>query len=85
MSLLGRPLDATVIVDNSPSCYLFHPENAIPCTSWFSDVQDTELFELVPVLKAIAAEKDVRRAIEDLAGRDDSPLVATPKLALDAA
>ena len=31
---LGRPIEHTLIVDNSPLSYLFQPENAVPCTRY---------------------------------------------------
>ena len=31
LALMGRDLRRTIIVDNSPCSYLFHPENAIGC------------------------------------------------------
>ncbi|KAJ3405197.1 hypothetical protein CcCBS67573_g02789 [Chytriomyces confervae] len=60
LSLLGRPMDSTVIIDNSPAAYLFHPSNAIPCTSWFDDVNDEELLDLVPFLFELNTVPDVR-------------------------
>jgi TFIIF-interacting CTD phosphatase-like protein len=30
-----RPI---IILDNSPASYLFHPNNAVPVTSWFSEL-----------------------------------------------
>ena len=40
---MGRDLDRTIIIDNSPASYLFQPQNAIPCSSWFDDKNDTLL------------------------------------------
>jgi len=60
LSLLGRPLSRTVIVDNSPTSYMLQPQNAVPVTSWFFNQQDTELRELLPILKQLALEEDVR-------------------------
>jgi len=60
LSRLGRPLSRTVIVDNSPTSYMLQPENAVPVTSWFFNQQDTELRELLPILKQLALEDDVR-------------------------
>lgn len=54
MSILGRPLDNVIIVDNSPVAYLFHPDNAIPVISWFDDMNDTELRSMIPLLEQIA-------------------------------
>lgn len=37
LSQLGRPIGETIIIDNSPASYIFHPKNALPTSSWFSD------------------------------------------------
>ncbi|KAJ3246225.1 hypothetical protein HDU78_007675 [Chytriomyces hyalinus] len=60
LSLLGRPMDSTIIIDNSPAAYLFQPSNAIPCTSWFDDPNDEELLDLVPFLFELNTVPDVR-------------------------
>ena len=54
LSLLGRDLAATIICDNSPASYLFHPENALPCGSFIDDPADAELWALAEFLEAIA-------------------------------
>ncbi|KAG1808220.1 HAD-like domain-containing protein [Suillus subaureus] len=33
LSQLGRPLSDTIILDNSPASYTFHPKNAVPVSS----------------------------------------------------
>ena len=43
LSKLGREINRTIIIDNSPASYLFQPQNAIPCSSWFDDKNDTLL------------------------------------------
>jgi len=64
LSLLGRKLEHTLIVDNSPFSYLFQPDNAIPITSWFNDKSDRELYDLVPFLmEQIVPCEDVARVI----------------------
>jgi RNA polymerase II subunit A small phosphatase-like protein len=68
LSRLGRELAHTMIIDNSPPSYFFHPENAIPILSWFDDPEDTALRDLIPVLKALASPDvpDVRKELEKL-------------------
>lgn len=56
---LGRTLESSIIVDNSPMSYLFQPDNAIPITSWFSNKSDRELYDLLPYLDKLAAVDDV--------------------------
>jgi RNA polymerase II subunit A small phosphatase-like protein len=64
LSLLGRRLQDTLIIDNSPFSYMFQPDNAIPCTSWFNDKSDRELYDLVPfLLEQIAPCEDVSKVI----------------------
>lgn len=43
LSRLGRKLEHTVIVDNSPASFLLQPDHGIPIKSWFSDTSDREL------------------------------------------
>lgn len=50
LSQLGRPIEDTIIIDNSPASYIFHPNNAVPISSWFNDPHDTELNDLCPFL-----------------------------------
>mmetsp|Transcript_17438 Transcript_17438/g.25943 ORF Transcript_17438/g.25943 Transcript_17438/m.25943 type:complete len:234 (-) Transcript_17438:63-764(-) len=66
LSRLGRPLEKTIIIDNSPASYLFHPENALPILSWFDDENDTELLDLIPFLEDITKVDDVRTVLGGL-------------------
>ncbi|PKS09953.1 hypothetical protein jhhlp_004576, partial [Lomentospora prolificans] len=54
LSQVGRPLKDTIIIDNSPTSYIFHPQHALPISSWFSDAHDNELMDLIPVLEDLA-------------------------------
>lgn len=54
LSRLGRDLSRVIIIDNSPASYIFHPDNAMPVTSYFDDETDNELLNLIPVLERIA-------------------------------
>jgi RNA polymerase II subunit A small phosphatase-like protein len=60
LSQLGRPIEDTIIIDNSPVSYIFHPMNAVPISSWFNDPHDTELLDLCPFLYDLADTRDVR-------------------------
>merc|ERR1712223_659873 len=55
LSRLGRELHKIIIVDNSPASYVFHPDNAVPCSSWFDDMEDRELLD--DVIKYTPKEK----------------------------
>jgi RNA polymerase II subunit A small phosphatase-like protein len=60
LSRIDRDLKDTMIVDNSPTAYLFHPECAIPTVSWYSDQNDMELYQLCSILEKIAYVDDIR-------------------------
>ncbi|KAF9529322.1 HAD-like domain-containing protein [Crepidotus variabilis] len=64
LSQLGRPIGDTIILDNSPASYIFHPNNAVPVSSWFNDPHDTELTDLVPFLADLAGVDDVRGILD---------------------
>jgi len=65
LSRLGRNIKDCIIIDNSPFSYLFDPTNAIGCTSWFGDQNDTELRDLLPVLNGpLLAANDVRTILD---------------------
>ncbi|KAL1022127.1 hypothetical protein UPYG_G00022480 [Umbra pygmaea] len=59
LSRLGRDLNKVIIVDNSPASYVFHPDNAVPVVSWFDDMADTELLDLIPFFEKLSKVEDV--------------------------
>jgi len=60
LSLLDRDLTQTIIVDNSPSSYIFHPESAIDCSSFIDDPMDRELDQIGSFLAGVKDVNDVR-------------------------
>lgn len=62
LSCIKKDLSRIVIIDNNPFSFLLQPMNGIPCLP-FSPAQpsDNQLLEvLLPLLKHLALEKDVR-------------------------
>jgi RNA polymerase II subunit A small phosphatase-like protein len=64
LSQLGRPIADTIILDNSPASYIFHPNNAVPVSSWFNDPHDAELTDLIPFLVDLTSVPDVRGILD---------------------
>ncbi|XP_033824937.1 carboxy-terminal domain RNA polymerase II polypeptide A small phosphatase 2 [Periophthalmus magnuspinnatus] len=68
LSRLGRDLNKTLILDNSPASYIFHPHNAVPVLSWFDDLEDAELLNLLPVFEELSRAEDVYSCLDQLRG-----------------
>ncbi|KAG8452575.1 hypothetical protein GDO86_004385 [Hymenochirus boettgeri] len=66
LSRLGRDLKKTIILDNSPASYIFHPENAVPVQSWFDDMSDTELLSLIPIFEELSYSEDIYSSLGQL-------------------
>lgn len=63
---LGRPLEEIILVDNTPTCGLMQPRNLLPISSWFgTDTDDKGLLSIIPVLKKIAATRDVYGCLDE--------------------
>jgi hypothetical protein len=70
---LGRDLHSTLIVDNSPASYSFHPDNAVPVSTWFDDPSDNELLELIPVMEELARTDNIYRVLSQHQARLSQP------------
>lgn len=64
LSQIGRPLEDIIILDNSPASYIFHPQHAVPISSWFSDIHDNELLDILPLLKDLSGVVDVGKVLD---------------------
>ncbi|KAM8874545.1 CTD small phosphatase-like protein 3 [Spinachia spinachia] len=68
LSILGRDLGQTVVLDNAPHTYPYHLMNTIPIKSWSGQSEDRELLKLVPYMEKLSAAEDFR---EELKKRKD--------------
>lgn len=66
LSELGRDLKDVLIIDNSPTAYLFQPDNALPIISWYDEKDDTQLYDYIPFLQALSNVDDVRPILKQL-------------------
>ena len=62
LSLLGRDLNRTIIIDNISDNFLLQPDNGIFCSTWYDDMNDNFLREISPLLVELVEKKvpDVR-------------------------
>ena len=67
LSKIGRPLEKTIIVDNIADNFHLQKDNGIFIRSWYDDPYDTELKDLIPLLKQIVLLQipDVRKCLKD--------------------
>jgi len=65
LNILGRNLDQTVLVDNSPHAFGYQVDNGIPIESWFEDGDDNELIKLQEFLDTLHGENDVRLKVRE--------------------
>lgn len=66
LSELGRDLKDVLIIDNSPTAYLFQPDNALPIVSWYEDKEDRCLYEYIPFLIKLSQVDDVRPILKQM-------------------
>ncbi|MBA0727163.1 hypothetical protein Golax_000179, partial [Gossypium laxum] len=67
LTCISKDLCRTVIVDNNPFSFLLQPVNGIPCIPFSAgQPHDTQLLGvLLPLLKHLSQEKDVRPVLYD--------------------
>ncbi|XP_076577607.1 CTD small phosphatase-like protein 3 [Chaetodon auriga] len=64
LSILGRDLAKTVVLDNAPHTYPYHLMNTIPIKSWSGESEDRELQKLIPSLEKLSAAEDFREVLK---------------------
>lgn len=64
LSVLGRDLTKTVVLDNAPHTYPYHLMNTIPIKSWTGESEDRELQKLIPSMEKLSAAEDFREVLK---------------------
>ncbi|XP_077440309.1 CTD small phosphatase-like protein 3 isoform X2 [Vanacampus margaritifer] len=64
LSILGRDLAKTVILDNAPHTYPYHLLNTLPIKSWSGESDDRELHKLIPYMEKLSAAEDFREVLK---------------------
>jgi len=75
---LGRELGHIIILDNSPASYIFHPENAVPCTSWFDDMENKELLEFIPFFEQLSKADNIYSVLRSVQRTEGGPTPPVP-------
>ena len=67
LSKIGRNLQKTIIVDNIAENFQLQANNGIFISTWHDDPHDTELKQLIPLLKQIVLLNvhDVRKSLKE--------------------
>ncbi len=62
LSLLGRDLTKTIIIDNISDNFILQPDNGIFISTWYDDMSDNFLKEITPLLVELVEKRvpDVR-------------------------
>jgi CTD small phosphatase-like protein 2 len=65
LSMLGRDLSKTLIIDNLYESFISQPDNGILVKSWYDDMEDTELLTLLPFLRGLVEDEvpDIREVL----------------------
>lgn len=64
LSVLGRDLAKTAVLDNALHTYPHHLMNTIPITSWSGGSDDRELQRLIPYMDKLCSAEDFREVLK---------------------
>ena len=63
---IGKNMKDMIIIDNNPISYILNQDNGIPILTWYEDLEDKELINLIPLLKYLSIVDDVRPIINKI-------------------
>jgi len=70
LSQIGRQLKDMILLDNTPLAYSLQQINGLPIKTWIDDKEDTQLKDLLPVLKLLSKAYDVRDYLKKIVKED---------------
>ncbi len=62
---IEKDLSKVILLDDNITSFTLQEENGIPIKSWYGDINDIELFKLLPLLKKLSYCNDVRTEIKN--------------------
>jgi Dullard-like phosphatase family protein len=73
LSRLSRFIDDVILIDNSPSAYIYQKENGMPIVSWTGQLDDIELYLYLNIFKMISKFNiDLKYALLNIVKEDRS-------------
>ena len=68
LNKLDRDMKKIIIIDNNPKSFMMNKENGIPIKTWIEDLNDRELYKLLPYLIFLGNQKvlDVRTFLKEI-------------------
>lgn len=65
LSRIGRDLSKSILIDNVADNFALQPDNGIFIKTWYEDMSDTCLYDLIPLLKSLVKNrvKDIRKSL----------------------
>ena len=71
---IGKNLKDMIIIDNNPISYILNQDNGIPILTWYEDLEDKELINLIPLLKYLSIVDDVRPVINKIVDQKNNTI-----------
>jgi CTD small phosphatase-like protein 2 len=56
LSKIGRDLSKCIIIDNVSDNFCLQPDNGIFIKTWYDDMTDTDLYDMIPLLSGKASD-----------------------------
>jgi RNA polymerase II subunit A small phosphatase-like protein len=74
IKIIKKDLKDTIIIDNNPVSYVMNQDNGLPILTWYDDLNDKELLNLIPLLKYLSTQNDVRDVIKNIVDRQSNKI-----------